>query len=127
MEMARDGFLTLTNETVIDNTGKQTNITTKSRTIRKYKPKGKLYWQNCKLFMQILPIFIDKTKSNSDLSQAVPSRVDTPTDLARSRSTSQFNLDRYKALQPIDADPPLYYGQVLDDLPQEVGFSLVLH
>ena len=41
MELARDGILTLTNDTMIDNTGKQTNITTKSRTIRKYKPKGK--------------------------------------------------------------------------------------
>ena len=40
MKAGNGGLVTLTNETVIDNTGKQTSITTKSRTIRKYNSKG---------------------------------------------------------------------------------------
>lgn len=40
-EFDKDNLLTLTNETLVDNRGKKTNITTKSRTIRKYKPNSK--------------------------------------------------------------------------------------
>ncbi|KAJ6223312.1 hypothetical protein RDWZM_001857 [Blomia tropicalis] len=85
MELARDGILTLTNDTMIDNTGKQTNITTKSRTIRKYKPK-------------------DKTKSTMDLSTPLPDmELDRNiNELSRTQSVSQGNLEVLKPLQTIN-------------------------
>ena len=75
----------------------------------------------------MLHLFIAKTKSTLDLSQHGADHMspDLNSDLCRSQSVSQCNLGRFNSLQPIDADTPLEYGQMPEELEKHVRHLVI--